>query len=355
MPISADLGPELEAYVEQLVKSGRYNSTSEVLRAGVTLLQKRERPLSALNDAFALPVDLDRARVIARRLHDDFAPGGPGILGQTTMPEDISPAGLAVDSREHLLFIMLTASVDYVRDADALWNAARTAHERPDSHYLFEPSTVLKSGFAKVEQDLKRVRISKMHGRDAHAWFTICEALANKWRADPAVFLRDCDFDAPTVLKRLQHDTRLGISGPQPDFPLLRGPKIGSVWVRMLRDNCNIELARLDEVPIPVDVHILRATLCSGVIKGRWVGNVGKVVAEVCRAWRDGVKGLKLKDGKPMVALDVDAALWTLSRRGCSTRGNGRLRPSPSNCPCQPHCTNGEVWIANGKCRIDTR
>jgi antitoxin ParD1/3/4 len=46
MPISADLGKPLEEFVEQLVKSGRYGSKSEVLREGIRLVQEREAKLA---------------------------------------------------------------------------------------------------------------------------------------------------------------------------------------------------------------------------------------------------------------------------------------------------------------------
>lgn len=48
MPISADLGEKLEAVVADLVKNGRYNSKSEVLREGVRLVQEREAALAKL-------------------------------------------------------------------------------------------------------------------------------------------------------------------------------------------------------------------------------------------------------------------------------------------------------------------
>jgi antitoxin ParD1/3/4 len=47
--ISADLGAQLERYVQQLVASGRYGSKSEVLREGVRLIQDRETRLAALD------------------------------------------------------------------------------------------------------------------------------------------------------------------------------------------------------------------------------------------------------------------------------------------------------------------
>jgi antitoxin ParD1/3/4 len=42
MPGSVDLGRNLDKIVDDLVRRGRYNSRSEVLRAGVRLLHERE-------------------------------------------------------------------------------------------------------------------------------------------------------------------------------------------------------------------------------------------------------------------------------------------------------------------------
>jgi antitoxin ParD1/3/4 len=47
--ISADLGKQLESYIQQLVETGRYGSKSEVLREGVRLVQDRESRLAALD------------------------------------------------------------------------------------------------------------------------------------------------------------------------------------------------------------------------------------------------------------------------------------------------------------------
>ncbi len=48
MAISAELGEKLEAVVDDLVKNGRYNSKSEVLREGVRLVQERETAFAEL-------------------------------------------------------------------------------------------------------------------------------------------------------------------------------------------------------------------------------------------------------------------------------------------------------------------
>ncbi|HEV2954775.1 MAG TPA: type II toxin-antitoxin system ParD family antitoxin [Xanthobacteraceae bacterium] len=64
MPSSVDLGPQLEKLVAKLVKSGRYNSRSEILREGVRLVQEREAKLAALDAAITRGIaDAEAGRV----------------------------------------------------------------------------------------------------------------------------------------------------------------------------------------------------------------------------------------------------------------------------------------------------
>lgn len=51
MPSSANLGEHLENYVSELVRKGRYQSRSEVLREGIRLVEEREKRLLALDSA----------------------------------------------------------------------------------------------------------------------------------------------------------------------------------------------------------------------------------------------------------------------------------------------------------------
>jgi antitoxin ParD1/3/4 len=79
MASSVDLGNQLENVVTQLVKTGRYNSRSEILREGVRLVQEREARLTALDAAIARGVaDADAGRVhdleaVAARLDAKYA------------------------------------------------------------------------------------------------------------------------------------------------------------------------------------------------------------------------------------------------------------------------------------------
>ena len=64
MPSSVDLGSRLEKFIAGLVKSGRYNSKSEVLREGVRLIQERETRLAALDAAIARGIaDAEAGRI----------------------------------------------------------------------------------------------------------------------------------------------------------------------------------------------------------------------------------------------------------------------------------------------------
>jgi antitoxin ParD1/3/4 len=61
--ISADLGKQLESYIQQLVDTGRYGSKSEVLREGVRLVQDRETRLAALDASITRGIaDADAGR-----------------------------------------------------------------------------------------------------------------------------------------------------------------------------------------------------------------------------------------------------------------------------------------------------
>ena len=66
MASSVDLGKRLEAVVDDLVKAGRFNSRSEILREGVRLIHERETRLSALDASIQRGV----ADADAGRTHD---------------------------------------------------------------------------------------------------------------------------------------------------------------------------------------------------------------------------------------------------------------------------------------------
>lgn len=83
MASSVDLGNQLESVVSKLVKAGRYNSRSEVLREGVRLVHEREARLAALDASIGRGIaDADAGRVhdlddVAARLDAKYATASP--------------------------------------------------------------------------------------------------------------------------------------------------------------------------------------------------------------------------------------------------------------------------------------
>ena len=85
---------------------------------------------------------------------------------------------------------------------------------------------------------------------------------------DPSNFLADYGWDAVTILQRLSADTYLVADPCRPDYPHLSAPKIGALWLRRLSDDAGPRSSGLEEVPIPVDFHIARASLATGIRLG---------------------------------------------------------------------------------------
>ena len=86
MASSVDLGNQLESFLSQLVKAGRYNSRSEILREGVRLIHERETKLAALDASIKRGI----ASADAGRVHE---------LGDVAAMLDAKNAKMATDRR----------------------------------------------------------------------------------------------------------------------------------------------------------------------------------------------------------------------------------------------------------------
>ncbi len=60
---SVSLGDYFTSFIDAQVRAGRYGSTSEVVRAGLRLLEEHDLKLKALQDAFIAGEELHRYRV----------------------------------------------------------------------------------------------------------------------------------------------------------------------------------------------------------------------------------------------------------------------------------------------------
>lgn len=287
--------------------------------------------------------DVARGRRLAVLMHEAFET--TGIHGRNVMPEDQAPSGVERGSLEHVLFLTLTVAIDYQREANALWESARRSFADPETDYLFKPEKLHSTVWQKVRQDMQKHRLSKKPGADCNIWRTVGVTFFKKWGGDPRNLLTDCGWDAVKILERLKIDTHVSNGRVTWDFPYLRGNKIGPLWLRMLRDNAGLEIKSLEAVPIPVDIHVARASLAIGLVRGTYDGKVEGIYEEIRRAWRESVNGLRV-DGREMIALDVDEALWHLSKYGCTDREKKTGQCEHwARCPAKEFCVRGRLEV----------
>ncbi len=279
-----------------------------------------------------------RGRDVGRILCKAFTTSGVGIFGVTEMPEDAPPRGVQRGSRQHALFITLTVTIDYQRDAHELWRAARSTYEDPATRFVFYPERLTVKSRPALVTALRRHGLSRKHHRDAGFWYAVASTLHRRWDDDPRRFVKACGCDAPTILDRLVKDRHDEEGEARNDFPNLRGRKIGPLWVRMLHDNVGLPIRNLKKVPIPVDVHIARATFSLGVLRGRVRSSFTEVIPAIQGVWAEAA------DGVEHIALDYDEPLWYLSKFGCSRR-RGDECPRAHECPVASYCVDGKVRV----------
>lgn len=230
------------------------------------------------------------------------------------------------------LLLTFTAAMDRARDADALWfNALRLFEAEP---WAFSPREVVARSLTRLADTLRGFRVSQRHGPDAAAWRVIGESLHDA-ASVPAVFraIHDGEGNAPELLQAIQAASEGGTD----QFPFLRGPKVGPMWVRMLAYPGGATISSLETVPVAVDVQVRKLTEYLGVTD---TGNTDLDIARplIQAAWALDVRaeGTHGPPGLDDTAAALDPALWFWAKWGC-THCERRGRPEPIAAPCQ-HC-----------------
>ena len=277
--------------------------------------------------------DAETVREIAAAITSGFHRGrfdlsarrGAPTPGLDAVPEfravaAIRRAGASdIDVRLALTF---GAAMDRLRDADRLWDAVAAFFA--DCRWAFRPEEASRRPLAELRETLKTAGVSQRHGPDSKAWRTIAESLL-----DPA---------APKAVRRAvfeaEGDARELVSAVQRGrwFPLLRGPKISVMWVRMLAAPGEAAIAHLDALPVAVDVQVRKVTEYLGVLPhARDKSAVPD--ADVQRAWRGAADAA---EGPPDLAgtgAALDPALWFFGKWGCTFCENaGRRMPIADVC-----------------------
>ena len=210
------------------------------------------------------------------------------------------------------LFVTFIAAMDRARDSTRLWRAGSALFE---SHpELFDPAKVSALPLANLRNLLSAYRVSQRHGPDSDAWSRIAISLSSG--IGPVSTVIDHGVgDAEELLIDLKTVDQTGGSR----FPMLRGPKIAPMWMRMLANPGGARIDRIDTIPVAVDVHVRRATENLGVTNTRGRSLRASKPA-IQSAWREAVAKAAI-GGPPGIegaCAALDPALWFFGMHGCS-------------------------------------
>lgn len=296
-------------------------------------------------------INPEKSKHVAVILFEKFN-SDEGIFGHNVMPEDLRPklgsnlsaSNVERGSYENLMFITLVVSIDYQRNANQLWEAGRRTFEDERTRWLFYPNEVVKKSSMIVEA-MKVHRLSKKPKKDAKIWFDVSKSLFEVYDSNPESLIRECNNDALIIFYK-KFDLRF-----KKLFPYLSGDKIFPLWIRMLHDNIGIDLQNLDKIPIPVDVHIARATFTTGCLTGKYKGTISHVKDKIDEAWKKTLEFVQ--HPKLTYRLKLDEPLWHLSKYGCTYRTRN-FCPKRRACPVNQFCANGLVNVSATEVEINT-
>ena len=277
-----------------------------------------------------LAMQLTRA-FVAGSLDFSARPGAP-TQGWDGLPEAAAAAALQalgatpIDIR---LFFTFCAAMDRARDADRL--GARGVELFRRFPWCYQPGSVTTRPLRELADALRSYGVSQRHSVDSAAWRVIAESLADPTLAPAvhrAVFVGVGRADE--LLQELQATTSVGT----PLFPLLAGPKIGPMWVRILAAPGGAEIAGIGSLPVAVDVQVRKVTEYLGVTEthGR---PLEEVRDDIQGAWRADVSagGAEGPENLRGTCAALDPALWYFAKWGCTfCERSGRRVPVHAIC-----------------------
>ena len=230
------------------------------------------------------------------------------------------------------LFLTFVSAMDRMREADSLWeSAAELFMACPE---LFDPAEVVKIPLETLKSRLSKSGVSKYHTQDSEAWHVISASLA----VGDSPIRRVIDSglgDAEELLKALRSRDETGRSM----FPLLRGPKIGVMWVRIMANPGGAKIERIEKIPVAVDVQVRRAVENLGIAntQGLKLREAKPIIQSACR---EAVAEAKIGGPERIAGTSaaLDPVLWFYGKYGCSyceNENSGRRVPIGSACE---HC-----------------
>lgn len=218
--------------------------------------------------------------------------------------------GLGASERQVRQFLTFISAMNRARPANALWRDGLTMFRRQPE--LFDPVHIASMSIDTLREVLKGFGVSRRHGPDSRAWSAIAASLASG-EGPVARAVADGVGDAAELLRDLRSKRHGGSR-----YPMLRGPKIGPMWVRIMMNPGGAKISRIDAIDVAVDVHVKRVTENLGVTNTGEL-SVAKAKPIIHAAWQDAVAEADFR-GPPGIegtCAALDPALWFFGMHGC--------------------------------------
>ena len=210
------------------------------------------------------------------------------------------------------LFLTFISAMNRAREATQLWCAGMELYQsRPE---VFDPRYVAGLEFEILHRMLKASGVSRKHERDVNAWHQIAKSLTDDPMSAVRRVIDEGRGNARDLLQGLKSRNTNGDSR----FPMLRGPKVGPMWIRMMVYPGRAKIDRIDTIPVAVDVQVRRATENLGVTATNRL-SLRRAKPVIHRVWMDAVSETDI-GGPPEIAgtcAALDPALWFFGKYGC--------------------------------------
>ena len=297
--------------------------------------------IGSVDDRYS--ADRSRAGQIAKLIADDFYGDGlnrasraivTGAAGATQGTRSVRCESrmhgqswlsmLEVEAVQHLrsldgnyrtvrLFLTFISAMERGRDSTQLWKAGmRLYRNHPKT---FDPQHVAGLEIDTLGKLLEEEGVSRWHRDDTKGWYQIAKSLSSGLES-PVTRVIDAGLgDAQCLVLDLKKS--LDNSG-HARFPLLRGPKVGPMWIRIMVNPGRARIDRIETVPVAVDVHVRRATENLGVASTRGLTPT-RAKPVIQQAWMNAVSKAEIAGPRGIsgTCAALDPALWSFGKNGC--------------------------------------
>jgi hypothetical protein len=257
---------------------------------------------------------------------------GAPASGWDGMPEVVATSRLrqlGASEAELRLFLTFAAAMDRARDADVL--ARRAVRMFEAAPWTFAPDEISRRTLRDLTDALKEFGVSQRHSVDVFGWRTLAETLNDPSVApESRAAIHQGQADARRLTAELASTSKQGT----PLFPLLSGPKVSALWVRLLAFPGGATITSMETVPVAVDVQVRKVTEYLAVTD---TGDLDLIDARspIQETWARDVDGHGAAGPEAVANTPgaLDPALWFYAKWGCTFCENaGRKLPISPIC-----------------------